>query len=193
MEEIWKDVKGYEGCYQISNLGRVKSLSRISAQGKPLKERILIPDGDKRGYQQVTLWSGGIKERIKIHRLVAIHFVNNDKGYDQVNHIDENKLNNNSNNLEWCNQMYNNLYNGRHKRIGKKLEKPLIAIGYGSSKEYPSGRIAAKELNINEAGIYRCLRKEQESYKGYVFKHTNRKLIQCVEYESDGPVGTYDI
>ena len=182
MKEIWKDIEGFEGRYKVSNHGKVKSLARISDQGKPLEERILKEDVDRRGYAQVTLYKGAIKKRFKVHRLVAIHFIDNLLNLPQINHIDEDKNNNKSDNLEWCNQMYNNLYNGRHKRIGKKLEVPIVVYKDDVILKFDSGRKASNELNLIESCVYRCLRGELKTHKGYRF-----------EYDDDGEVGSYVI
>ena len=102
MKEIWKDCKGYEGLYQISNLGRVWS---IGSQ-KYLKGSI-----DKDGYMCVYLTAKNGKTKMeKIHRLVALVFLDNPNNYTQVNHKDKNKQNNCVDNLEWCTAKYNNTY-----------------------------------------------------------------------------------
>lgn len=112
MTEIWKDVHGYEGCYQVSNLGNVKSLSRIIHRNVPstgnfrCKERILKTDNVK-GYLRVTLSNNKKKKRFFIHRLVAIAFIENKYDKPFVNHIDSNPLNNKADNLEWCTQKEN--------------------------------------------------------------------------------------
>lgn len=103
MKEIWKDVKGYEGLYQISNLGNVKS-----------KRKILKPvDGE---YLKVGLSKNGIQKTITIHRLVAQAFIDNPNKSNFVNHIDENKHNNIADNLEWCTNVYNINYGERNKK-----------------------------------------------------------------------------
>jgi len=113
--EIWKDIKGYETLYQVSNLGRVKSLPKFY-QG----ERILKSRKDRYGYLYIGLIKSKIKKSFKIHRLVAEAFISNPNNYPIVNHKDENKLNNKSKNLEWCTAEYNNMYNGRAKKAGEK-------------------------------------------------------------------------
>ena len=113
MEE-WKDIKGYEGLYQVSNLGRVKSLSNTNTR----KEKILKPIYHAR-YYQITLSKNNIRIQYRVHRLVAEAFIPNPDGLPIINHKDENPLNNNVDNLEWCDSKYNNNYNGKGKRISK--------------------------------------------------------------------------
>lgn len=99
MEEIWKDIKGYEGLYQVSNLGRVKSLNyrRMGFS------KILIPGAGGRGYACVSLYG----RSVKIHRLVAETFIPNPNKFKCVNHINGIKTDNRVENLEWCTQKYN--------------------------------------------------------------------------------------
>lgn len=109
--EIWKPIKGYEGIYEVSNLGRIKSLERkVYADFKfgktrTYKERILKP-GIVNGYQQVKLRDNSNKI-VYVHRLVAETFINNPNNYKTINHIDGNKQNNCVDNLEWCTQKEN--------------------------------------------------------------------------------------
>lgn len=109
--EIWKPIKGYEGIYEVSNLGRIKSLERkVHADFKfgktrTYKERILKP-GIVNGYQQVKLRDNSNKI-VYVHRLVAETFINNPNNYKTINHIDGNKQNNCVDNLEWCTQKEN--------------------------------------------------------------------------------------
>ena len=102
MEEVWKDIKGYEGLYKVSTYGRVKSLSKSS---NGYKEKILkgYNTGKDRKYVCVKLYDKfGNKKNYKIHRLVAEAFLDNYNNLPQVNHIDGDTFNNNINNLEWC-------------------------------------------------------------------------------------------
>lgn len=115
MEEIWKDIEGYEGLYQVSNLGNVKSLDcRVnfkdnSQNYKRLKKgKILKKTINTKGYYYVNLSKQSKVKNIKIHRLVANAFVSNPNNYNIVNHIDGNKLNNRFDNLEWCTFSHNN-------------------------------------------------------------------------------------
>lgn len=116
MEE-WRDIKGYEGLYQISNLGRVKSLRDNHGN---YREKILNPS-NRKGYLIVSLCRKGRKREFKVHRLVALHFIDNPNNYSQVNHKDENKENNRVDNLEWCTPKYNSNYGTRTQRASEKL------------------------------------------------------------------------
>ena len=114
MEE-WRDIKGYEGKYQVSNLGRVRSLN-FNKTGK-IKE---LSYAKRRGYLGVTLFKDKKPKTFAVHRLVAEMFIPNPNNYPQVNHKDENKLNNNVENLEWCTVLYNNCYGTRLKKVSEK-------------------------------------------------------------------------
>lgn len=110
MEE-WKPIKGFEGLYEISSIGRVKSLSRlIDRGGKPnyvRKERMLMTPLDRYGYKKVSLSKNKVRKHTTVHRLVAEAFISNPKELPEVNHKDGDKLNNHKNNLEWCTGEYN--------------------------------------------------------------------------------------
>lgn len=121
MNEVWKDVNGFKGFYQISNLGNVKSLERKVPQGKygnyrVLKEMQLHPTDNGNGYLIISLRRGNKRKNYYIHRLVAEHFVDNPRALNYVNHKDYNKRNNNAENLEWCTQKENVLYSSSRMR-----------------------------------------------------------------------------
>ena len=116
--EEWRDVVGYEGLYQVSDQGRVKSF-------KWNKERFLKPSMDKDGYLLVTLCAGGKPKTFKVHRLVCQAFHKNPENKLCVNHIDENKTNNAASNLEWSTYEENNNHGTRNERIAKGIAKAL--------------------------------------------------------------------
>ena len=135
MKEIWADVPGYEGLYQISSLGRVKSLDRISNDGKTRHGRIISTKENNRGYVQVHLYRDGFCRMKLLHRLVAEAFIQNPDNLPQVNHIDEDKSNNSAINLEWCTNLYNRRYGTGYqrsvdghdyKKISETNKKPVI-------------------------------------------------------------------
>lgn len=120
MDEIWKDIKDYEGLYQVSNLGRVRSLDKIvirtDGKNRHQKGKILKLQISKYGYNVITLWNNNVSKQFKVHRLVAMAFIPNPNNLPQVNHIDEDKLNNKIDNLEWCTALENN----RHSNIAER-------------------------------------------------------------------------
>lgn len=116
--EEWKDIKGYENKYQISNLGRVKALD----YRRTGKEQIISIKNNK-GYSEVALWKDSKRKMFMVHRLVAQAFIPNPNNLPQVNHKDENKTNNIVENLEWCTQSYNNSYGTRLERVSSSLKR----------------------------------------------------------------------
>jgi len=143
MEEIWKDVVGFEGLYQVSNLGRVKSFR------KPLKlkspdEYILKNYIANNGYVQVTLYGKNNREKRLVHRMVAEAFIPNPSNLPQVNHIDENPSNNCSENLEWCTARYNNEFGTAQLRMS-------ITKGRMIDQFLPTGEFVARYSSIHIA------------------------------------------
>lgn len=134
MNEIWKDIEGYNGLYQISNLGRVKSLGR-RGKGCSLEDRILKHAINKDGYHLVNLKDiNHVAKWFTVHRLVAIHFIPNPNDYKEINHKDEIKGNNIVTNLEWCTREYNVSYgtvrerqsNNKKGQSNEWLNKPIL-------------------------------------------------------------------
>jgi len=133
--EIWKDIKGYEGLYQVSNLGRVKSLQRYVTHNfggkKIVRERILKQIINGSGYYLVCLHILGKQKNHHIHRLLSDHFIPNPDNKPQVNHIDGNKLNNNIKNLEWATSSENTQHaidNGLLKSKGADNHKARLVL-----------------------------------------------------------------
>ena len=185
MEEIWKDIEGYEGLYKFSNRGNVKSLERTvwDSRGyyRTVHERILKAGKDRYGYLFVILCKEGIRKAYYVHRLVATAFCENQMGYTDVNHIDEDKTNNCANNLEWCSKSYNNNYGTRNKRIAEKstgnqkLSKPVIAIDKrtGLILEFVSSREAERQTGILHSSIIQCCKGKRNSTGGFYWMYAN--------------------
>ena len=116
--EIWKDVKDFEGLYQVSNLGQVRSVNHIDNKNRLRKGKIIKSKLDSRGlYIQVTLSNGKKRKTCLVHRLVALAFLDNPLEYKEVNHKDEDKTNNSVDNLEWCTRKYNNSFGSLKNRF----------------------------------------------------------------------------
>ena len=139
MLEVWKDIIGYEGIYRISNLGNVYSIAR-GGSGSARTGRLLIPKIDRNGYLFTNLQYKGSRKYMKIHRLVAIHFIENPMNKPQVNHIDFNRTNNNITNLEWCTISENHKHTwmnnrGRNPLHVRGLSNPNTIYGINKIKE----------------------------------------------------------
>ena len=176
--EIWKDIKGYEGIYQVSNLGRVKSLSRKiePTDGKRpywMKECIMKQYKEKTGYMSVKLCKSNVHKSQLIHRLVAQAFHPNPNGLREVNHKDEDKTNNHVNNLEWCSTSYNVKYGtARESRIKKKSKAILCYDLEGNFiKEYGSLKQACDELSLGVGNLWKALNNRIKSLGGYRWKY----------------------
>lgn len=176
MNEIWKDVDGYEGLYQISNLGNVKSFRGSTKFGKP-KELILKPSTINSGYHVVTLYSeNGKKRKFQIHRLVAEAFIENPEGFPCVNHKDENKTNNCVDNLEWCTYQYNNNYGTARVRASDTIARPIVqkTLNGEPLARYKSCKIAAELLGYKITNVVMWCRKGIGG--GYLWEYTNEKI-----------------
>ena len=133
MIEEWRDVVGYEGLYQVSNTGLVKSVTRIIKHKllgkKTVNERILKPFTNELGYSHVRLSRGNTQKHKLIHRLVGESFISNPDNLPCINHKDENPRNNNIENLEWCTVQYNNTYGKHAERIKNTDYKAMKYLG----------------------------------------------------------------
>lgn len=165
--EIWKDIPNYEGKYKISNMGNVISCYDGNIyQLKPMKTI--------HGYLQVALYNHGIKTVWKVHRLVAITFIDNPNNYPCVNHKDENRLNNCVDNLEWCSYKYNNEYHDRHKKYAYKTAYKLghtiqqYDLNHNLIATYYSIIEVCRQLNIPRTTLTRYIHKGKP-YNGYIF------------------------
>lgn len=172
--EQWKDIAGYEGIYQVSSLGKVRSLDRkvrtCHNSFRTSKGRLLAQRFQKNGYAVVSLYKNGKANTCRVHRLVASAFVGNPFGYDEVNHIDENKRNNSSNNLEWCTRSYNCSYGSGLSKRAKKCSKPCIQYKDGVEvARFPSIIEASRKTGINFANIQRCVSGKSKTAHGFTW------------------------
>lgn len=149
MAEIWKQIKGFEGCYEISNLGSVKSVERkIKHKNRfiRLREKILKLD-NRNGYYFIKLQYESIKQKFYVHRLVANHFISNPLNKPCINHINGIKKDNNVNNLEWVTYSENSF---DAYRKGLKFKKMTLPIIQEVKEKYKTGNFTQREL----AAIY---------------------------------------
>lgn len=160
MKEIWKDIKDYEGHYQVSNLSRVKSI-------KFGKERIL-KQHIRGGYYSVVLSKNGILKIFKVHRLVAQAFIPNPNNYKEVNHKDENKANNVVSNLEWCDRKYNQNYGTRTEKCSKKVYQYTLDGKF--VKEWKSTAECGRN-GYNYGNVAACCRGKLKKYKNFIWKY----------------------
>ena len=155
MKEIWKDIPGYEGLYQVSNLGRVKSLRFRNNICDKEKEHIMTLNKKDNEYLYVSLSKNGIKRNKYVHRLVATCFIPNTNNYEIVNHIDYNVENNSVDNLEWCSQKQN------VKHSIQKYYKKKTKTNSNTGEKYISFRNSKKvyrlTINQKEYGTFKTL------------------------------------
>ena len=162
---VWKSIEGYEGLYEISNLGEVKSLYYRNT----FKSKIIKPKINKEGYLFVGLCKDGKVKQVFIHRLVTLNFIpNNDIEKVEVNHIDEDKTNNNVNNLEWVTPKENSNHGTHNERISKALSKKVLCVETGII--YSSANEIKEKLGLNNSSISKCCNGKQKTSGGYHWK-----------------------
>lgn len=177
MLEIWKDIPGYEGYYQVSNLGNFKSLDRIINYKHGLKRlypgKSLLLEPTKDNYRRIVLMKNHIKVRYMAHRLVALSFISNPNNLPIINHKDGCKWNNNVDNLEWCTYSENSQH---ATKTG--LQKPELNIPSNSKAVkcldtgecFATTNKAAKAINVNLTSLSRAIKKGRPC-KGFHFIH----------------------
>jgi hypothetical protein len=154
--EIWRDVQDFEGLYQISNLGNVKSLN-YKRQGRAhnLKKNL-----SRHGYHTVLLHDASrkLRKNLKVHRLVAIAFIPNPDHYPEINHINEDKLDNRVENLEWCTKVYNLAYGSHDEKVRQsvcvKASKKVRCVETG--RIFESIHAASAWAGVKGAGSISC-------------------------------------
>lgn len=183
--EEWKDIPGYEGAYQISSLGRVKCLERVYYCGdkcsRRIQEEIIMRPTSVKGYVRLSLSNNGGRKSFLVHRLVAEAFLPIPDSLIpligtrrlQVNHKDEDLLNNSAENLEWCDASYNVNYGRRNEkaalknRNGKK-SKPVLCVETGEI--FPSQAEVQRRLGFNQGDICACCKREGTSH-GFTWRY----------------------
>jgi hypothetical protein len=181
--EIWKDISGYEGLYQVSNLGRVKSIGRwINGKNKGKRwqeEKIMKQQLFKCGYLYVCLWKERKMKYCRVHRLVAEAFIPNPNNLPFINHKSEIKTQNNVENLEWCDHKYNVNYGTARERTIKglinhsKISKPVLQIDKNTNEiiaEFPSTMEIERQLGFANTHISNCC-------KGGYFNNDRNKWV----------------
>lgn len=190
MKEIWKDIKGYEGLYQISSFGNVKSLDRYIINKNGDKQYFpgkYLTQGISDSYLKVTLSKNNKQRTFRVHILVAIAFIPNPENKPEVNHIDGNKKNNKVNNLEWNTRSENELHayrNGLAKPSNKQKQavakyakenysKKVIQYSLNGEfiKEWNSMHDVWRELGIRPSYICRCCKGLRNQTYGYIWKY----------------------
>lgn len=174
-EEIWKDIEGYKGSYQASNLGPIKSLDRFDSAGHKLKGKILKGYINPDGYRQVTLCNGNIKTCV-VHRIIALTFIPNPENKPYINHKKGIKIDNRVSELEWCTPSENNkhAYDIGLKRKGKEhhFSKPVLQYNKNGVfiAEYFSQTEARRKTGINKANISSACIGKTKTAGGYIWK-----------------------
>lgn len=187
---MYKDVIGYEGEYQITESGVVRSLDRLCVDSLGRKRFrkgvVLSPDIAQNGYYRVTLASSGKKKQFYLHRLIAIHFMENPDNLPQINHKDGNKLNNSLDNLEWCTVQENTIHayklglikpasgkdHHNYQKTGSKHERAKKVLGTniitGATKEY-GALVETKKDGFTASEVSRCCNRGG-IHKGHTFE-----------------------
>lgn len=176
--EIWKDIPNFECQYQVSTLGRVRSLDRTLIQkngiDRPVKGKIMKHFIDDTGYPRIAL---NAKNKFKVHRLVALAFIPNPENKPCVNHLDFNRANPRVENLEWSTVKENHHYSRNAGRIKNPsgfdsvLSKPVIAINVATGKRqtFGSQKLAAKELGLHQTHVNGVITGRDKTTGGYKF------------------------
>lgn len=175
MEELWKDIRGYEGLYQVSNLGRIKSLNYNHRN----IEQVRKLDISNKGYPCILLSKNGKHKKRSVHRIVAETFIPNLGNLPQVNHIDGNKQNNNVNNLEWVTNGENEKHaydmNLKKKNCGKKNGMAKSVIQYDLDNnfiaEYQTINEAHQKTKIAVDTIIRSCKNRTKRHNKFIFKY----------------------
>ncbi len=190
-QEIWKDIEGYEGLYQVSNLGRLRGLDRLDSRGHKVTGTILKLHYNKDGYYIITLGKDTIQKAYQVHRIVAKTFIPNPDNLHTVDHINGVRDDNRIENLRWCTIQQNNSFlqartnvsNAQKRRFMDPVARQKVgnrtkAIDQISEngtilKHYNSIKEAVQELHITSSNISACCKGRYKQIRGYRFKYAN--------------------
>lgn len=163
-KEEFRDIPGYEGVYEVSNLGRVRRNGKILKPGK-----------NRYGYLYLNLSKNGTRRNATIHRLVAQSFIPNPQNLPEINHKDEDKTNNTVDNLEWCTREYNSNYGSRNKKISIGKLKPVLQFDREGNfiAEYESGVEAERITGIHSSDISQCCSERYKTAGSFIWKYKN--------------------
>ena len=182
MEEVWKDIPDYEGLYQASNFGRIKSMDMVlpySRHGKQTqrirKGKVLSPAKMKNGYLRVEMSKNGSHKLNLVHRLVAKTFIPNPNNYREINHINCDKSDNNVNNLEWCSSSQNKIHAFNNKLY--TCEKPILQIKNNKIiNEYKSTKECERKTGFSCQNIGKVALGKRKSAYGYQWKYKEKGI-----------------
>lgn len=193
-DEEWKPIKGYEGYYAASTLGRICSIDRIIV-GKTktyvIKGKILKPKLSKKGYLEVSLTKDKKLKSFRVHRIIAETFIPNPNNYPIINHINENKVDNNVDNLEWCTNKYNTTFYYKTRIVVYQYKGTSLLKKWNSLTE------AAESVQGTKDGIYHCCKGDLKTYKGFIWfskiptkeelkeRNTNNKKVKVNLYSPE--------
>ena len=174
--EEWRDVAGYEGLYQVSSEGRVKSLERKVPKGygeRTVKERILKPKTNRYGYLIVGLYAGGKRKMFFVHRLVCQAFHDNPENKLDVNHINENKTDNRACNLEWSTRKENCNHGTRNVRMAIAKSRPIAQYTLNGKllKVWPSAKEVASQTGFSRGNICKAAKGNYKQAYGFRWKY----------------------
>jgi len=180
----WKPIKDFENLYEVSNAGEVRSLDHIRRTGrsKYLQKGKLLKSGlnKKTNYLMVSLSKNGKSITKYIHKLVAETFLDNPNGYKYINHKDENTLNNNTENLEWCSAKYNANYGNRNRKIADKLSKKINQYDLNNNfiRTWNSSMEIERTIGIDQSNVCLCCNGKRNTVGGYKWKYLDLDYLK---------------
>ena len=173
--EHWKEVVGYEGVYEVSDKGRVRSVDRVDRIGRKRRGQEIKPATQKNGYKFISINHDGKQKHALVHRLVAEAFLENADGLPEVNHKNENKADNSVENLEWCTHKQNHNYGTGHKKSAEKQSVSVVQKNVDGEivARWRSIREAARTTGAGRKEIGRCCNGKLRTSNGYIWEYAD--------------------